>query len=195
MLVATLAVIVAVITAIALRRLDESTPTVSSEKSGQPIGPVSRAADEPIPVEPGSASVPSPEPPVPETQAEAETLKQEALQVASELVEAFPTDAVTYALLGAAHHNIGNSDEAAKWLRKCLDLDPERADAYAMLAMIASKKGDFEQTVTWCKEALQRNPAMRDVQHRLAQGADGLGRNGSADPDHGTSGQDAAAVQ
>ena len=112
---------------------------------------------------------------MPETQAAAVALKQEALQAAQELVEAFPTDAVTYALLGAAHHNIGNSDEAAKWLQRCLDLDPERADAYGMLAMIASQKGDFEQSVTWCKEALKRDPAMRDVQNRLAQALMDLG--------------------
>ena len=89
---------------------------------------------------------------MPETQAAAEALKQEALQVASELVEAFPTDAVTYALLGAAHHNVGNSDEAAKWLRKCLDLDPERADAYGMLAMIASKKGTSNRRLPGAKK-------------------------------------------
>ena len=174
-LVATSVVIVVVIAAMALWRLDESTPTVSPEKGGRPIGPVSHVPDEPIPVEPGPASAPPPEPPVAETQAEAETLKRQAVQVAGELVEAFPNDAVTYALLGAAHHNIGNSDEAAKWLRRCLDLDPERADAYGMLAMIASKKGDFEQTVTWCKEALKRNPAMRDVQHRLGRALMDLG--------------------
>ncbi len=118
---------------------------------------------------------PLPDEQVPATQVEAEELKREAIRFANELIEAYPEDAVTFALLGAAHHNNGDSDEAEKWLMKCLALDPDRADAYGILALIASKRGDFERAVAMCREALKRNPAMREVQHRLGQALMDLG--------------------
>ncbi len=124
---------------------------------------------------PGAAPAVSPPRPVGAQQAEVEARKRDAVEIAEKLVAQFPGDAVTYALLSAAHHNCGNSDEAVKWLRKCLELDPERADAYGMMALIASDKGDLEQTVALCKEALKRNPAMRDVQHRLGRALMDLG--------------------
>jgi tetratricopeptide (TPR) repeat protein len=130
---------------------------------------------EATPAKPETAPAALPDLPVPTPQAEAEALQRDAVGIAGKLVEEFPEDAVTYALLSAAQHNRGNSDEAVKWLRKCLELDPNRADAYGMLAKIASEEGDLEQTVALCKEALKRNPAMRDVQHRLGRALMDLG--------------------
>ena len=138
-------------------------------------------AESPAPVDSapaaaGPASVPTRDDSATDAQPEAEALKREAVNIGRKLVEVFPKDAVTYALLAAAHHNSGNSGEAVKWLRKCLELDPDRADAYAMWALIESEKGDFEQVAALCKEALKRNPAMRDVQHQLARALMDLGQ-------------------
>lgn len=175
--------VVGLIGAWALWPTDDTWPeddrAASQRRLRQPQSP---AADLPIPAEPGapsstSADVPSAAtPPILASQAEAETLKRQAVEIAAKLVEAFPNDAVTYALLGAAHYNSGNSDEAVRWLRKCLSLDPDRADAYDMLAMVASEKGEFQEAVELCKEALKRNPAMPGVYHRLGRALMDLGQ-------------------
>ena len=144
-----------------------------SDGAGKDQAAAAAGAAEPAELE--SAPIVVPEHQEGVQQAEAEALKRDAVQVAERLVAEFPKDAVTYALLSAVHHNRGNSDEAVKWLRKCLELDPNRADAYGMLALIASDQGDLEQTVALCREALKRNPAMRDVQHRLGRALMDLG--------------------
>ena len=142
-LIACLTPVLGIILARAPWRSDQTPPDTTV-----PSGSLALPDEPPSPPEPDDGvadGLPTslPDWQVPATQVEAEELKREAIRVANELIEAYPKDAVTFALLGAAHHNSGNSDEAEKWLTKCLALDPDRADAYGILALIASTARRF----------------------------------------------------
>lgn len=183
-LAASSAVIIALVIVWALRQPND-TPQATDPADGLPQAD-SPAATEPIPAEPAialpalaeepPATAPSSDEPIPSPQAEAAALKREAVEVAGQLAADYPDDAVSYALLGSAHYNSGRSDEAVKWLKKCLQLDPDRADAYAMLAMVASEKGQLEQAVSLCNSALTKNSAMPGVYNRLGRALMDLGR-------------------
>jgi tetratricopeptide (TPR) repeat protein len=113
-------------------------------------------------------------------QAQVASLKREAVDVARELADAYPEDALTYALLGSAYYNTGRSEEATKYLQKCLQLSPNQADAYEILARVAYEKGDLEDSVRLCREALKRGPANPDVVNQLGRALMDLGRTDEA---------------
>ncbi len=133
-------------------------PRIAAAQSATP-------ASKPPSVEPGGGSRVN----LPQPQAEAATLKQEAVAVANQVAEAYPSDALAYALLGSAYYNTGRSEEATKYLRKCLALSPEQAEAYAILALIAYEKGNLEESVRLFQEALKRGPANPEVLNRLGR--------------------------
>ena len=117
---------------------------------------------------------------VPQPQAEAAALKQEAVAVARQVAESYPNDALAYALLGSAYYNTGRSDEASQHLRRCLELNPGLAEAYDILARVAYDKGQPEETVRLCQEALKRGPPNPDVLNRLGRALMDLGRTEEA---------------
>jgi len=92
------------------------------------------------------------------------------------VVEAYPEDALSYALLGSAYFNIGQSEEAAKSLRRCLELDPGQAEAYGILARVAYEKGELDETVRLCEEGLKRSRPDAEMLNRLGRALLDLGR-------------------
>jgi tetratricopeptide (TPR) repeat protein len=145
-------------------------PTAVVTPPAQPTEP--RTASGPSAVDPGLS--------IPEPQAEAAALKQEAVRVASQVAEAYPNDALSYALLGSAYYNTGQSEEATRHLRRCLELNPGLADAYDILARIAYEKGELEESVRLCQEALKRGPANAEVLNQLGRALMDLGRTAEA---------------
>jgi tetratricopeptide (TPR) repeat protein len=117
---------------------------------------------------------------VPEAQAEAAALKREAVAVARQLAEAYPHDALSYALLGSAYYNTGRSEEATQQLQKCLQLSPDQAEAYEILARIAYEKGKLEESERLCREALKRGPSNSEVLNQLGRTLMDLGRTSEA---------------
>lgn len=117
---------------------------------------------------------------IPRPQAEAAALKREAVAVATQVVEAYPNDALAYALLGSAYYNTGQAERAAEHLRKCLELNPGLAEAYAVLARIAYDKGEPEESVRLFRQALQRGPGNPEVLNRLGRALLDLGRTAEA---------------
>ncbi len=113
-------------------------------------------------------------------QQEATRLKREAVAIAEQVAEAYPNDALAYALLGSAFFNTGQSDEAVKHLRKCLELRPNQTDAYEILARVAYEKGDLEDAVGLCQESLKQGAASPDVLNRLGRAQMDLGRTEEA---------------
>ncbi len=109
-------------------------------------------------------------------QSEAGRLKEEALVAARTVAQQYPEEALTSALLGSAHYNIGRSAEATKHLRRCLELDPKLAEAYEILARIAYDRGEMEDAVSLGRESLQRAPGNPEVLNRLGQALLDLGR-------------------
>lgn len=113
-------------------------------------------------------------------QVEAATLKREAVDIASQVAKAYPNDALAYALLGSAYYNTGNSDEATKHLRKCLELNPAQAEAYEILARADYEKGELDESIRLCQEALKHGPPNPDVLNRLGRAFMDLGRTEEA---------------
>ena len=113
-------------------------------------------------------------------QAEAADLKREAVAVAGQVAEAYPNDALAYALLGSAYYNIGRTAEATKHLKRCLELRPDQVEAYEILARVAYEKGELEETARLCREALKRGPATQDVLNRLGRALLDLGQTEEA---------------
>jgi len=135
---------------------------------------MSTAERTPIGPSTGSSAV------VTQPQTEAADLKREAVAVAGKVAEAYPNDALAYALLGSAYYNIGRSDEATKHLKKCLELRPDQVEAYEILARVAYAKGNLEETARLCQEALKRGPATPDVLNRLGRALLDLGQTEEA---------------
>ncbi len=114
--------------------------------------------------------------------ADAGAIKREAVVLARLVAEAYPEDALTYALLGSAYYNTGQSEEATRQLRRCLELSPHQAEAYAILALIAYEKGELEETVRLCQEALKNGPPGAEVLNRLGRAQMDLGQAEAAIP-------------
>ena len=83
----------------------------------------------------------------PEPEVETSTLKRDAVAVANDLATQYPGDPLVYALLGSAHFNIGQADEALRHLRRCIELNPNQADVYEIQARIAYDKGQIDECV------------------------------------------------
>ncbi|MSU35266.1 MAG: tetratricopeptide repeat protein [Pedosphaera sp.] len=113
-------------------------------------------------------------------QAEAADLKREAVTVAGQVAEAYPKDALTYALLGSAFYNTGRSDEATTNLQRCLELSPNMTEAYEILARVAYDKGEIDESARLCQEALKRGLATGEILNRLGRALMDLGRSEEA---------------
>ncbi len=100
--------------------------------------------------------------------------------MAGEVAAAYPDDPLTYALLGSAFYNTGQSDEAGMHLKRCLELRPDMVEAYDILARIAYEKGEPEETIRLCIEALKRGPASSEVANRLGRAQMDLGKTEEA---------------
>jgi tetratricopeptide (TPR) repeat protein len=142
-------------------------PAAESQKSSGAALPITAPSVEPQAV-------------VPQPQAEAAAIKREAVAVANRLAQAYPGDALTYALLGSAYYNTGQSEEATRHLRKCLELNPGQADAYEILARVAYEKGQMEEAERLYRESLKRGPANPDLLNRLGQALMDMGRTEEA---------------
>jgi len=117
---------------------------------------------------------------VPRPQAEAAALKRDAVAVAVAVAQAYPDDALSHALLGSATYNTGQSEEATRHLRRCLELNPDQADAYEILARVAYEKGQLEESIRLGEEALRRGGANPDVLNQLGRAQMDLGRTDEA---------------
>jgi tetratricopeptide (TPR) repeat protein len=113
---------------------------------------------------------------LPPAQAEAAALKREAVAAARLATEQYPDDALAYALLGSAHYNIGQSEEATRYLKKCLSLRPDQGDAYEVLARAAYEKGELDEAVRYAGEAAQRGVVSADLLNRWGRALLDLGR-------------------
>jgi tetratricopeptide (TPR) repeat protein len=116
----------------------------------------------------------------PEPESETNTLKREAVTVANELVSQYPSDALVYALLGSAHFNIGQADEALRHLRHCIELNPDQADVYEIQGRIAYDKGQIDESVRLFQEALKRGSPNADLLNRLGRAQLDLGKTEDA---------------
>jgi tetratricopeptide (TPR) repeat protein len=70
---------------------------------------------------------------------------QEAEQVLREAVRTLSLEQLPYAYaqLGHLHRDSGHYDEAERWYRKAIELDPDHAGKYVFLGALLAQKGDL----------------------------------------------------
>jgi len=103
-------------------------------------------------------------------------LTQEAEDIVARVLEAYPRDPDSHALMGSLRYLHGHTKEAERSWERCLELDPHRADIYDALAKASWEKGEFERTAAACRQALRIDPTMPGVQVRLGRSLLELGQ-------------------
>lgn len=143
-------------------------PTTSTEDQGNST-PV--ASDEGKSQESASPSVDAPSrksSPVGEPCDPVSELKQEAFQVARQLIADFPEAAESVAVLALVQDRYGRSAEALESWERCLELNSRFASAYHGMGTIVRKRGDDEEAVRLFRKALSLNPMLRGCHEDLA---------------------------
>jgi tetratricopeptide (TPR) repeat protein len=105
-----------------------------------------------------------------------ETLTQEAEEIVARLVEAYPQDAESHALMGTVRQLHGRTSEAERSWERSLELDPTRAEIHDALAKASWERGEFERAAAACREALQVDPTMHRARIRLGRSLLELGQ-------------------
>jgi predicted O-linked N-acetylglucosamine transferase (SPINDLY family) len=102
-----------------------------------------------------------------------------AVQLYRAIVQADPSQAQTWYLLGAACRVLGELDEAETGLQEAVRLQPEHADAHNHLGVTRAQRGKLQEAVLSFRHALRLNPghpdATRNLQSALQQ--QGAGSN------------------
>jgi tetratricopeptide (TPR) repeat protein len=70
--------------------------------------------------------------------------------------------------VGIVYLNNGQPDEAIKYLRKALSLQPKFDLAFDGMGLAYSMKGDFAEAIKYYSEALTANPSLTDAHNHLA---------------------------
>jgi tetratricopeptide (TPR) repeat protein len=96
-------------------------------------------------------------------------LRQEAVEVATRLLQDFPHSAEALIIVGNMHAALGNSAAALQSWERSLELDPQRADVYQGMGEVALTKGEFDQALTLWRKAQEIDPKMPGVHCSLAR--------------------------
>lgn len=126
------------------------------------VNPFSRPTD-PVPDREDPRAIEWPDP------LTVEALTQEAEDIVTRVLDAYPRDPDSHALMGRLRYLQGQRKEAERSWERCLELDPNRADIYDALAEAAWEEGDFERTAAAYRQALRIDPTMPGVQVRLGR--------------------------
>lgn len=80
-----------------------------------------------------------------------------ALPLFEKILEAYPNNVPAMVKCGDIYRRIGNLDEAEKYLRKVLVIDPNHSSALAYLGDVIKHK-DIEQAIVYFQKAISSNP-------------------------------------
>ena len=86
--------------------------------------------------------------------------ENEAIEFLEKGLEAVPNDSDASYWLGIAHQEIGNFEQAERYLRKTIALSPEREEAYNALGYFFAEHGtNLDEAVRLIQTALKKSPA------------------------------------
>lgn len=91
------------------------------------------------------------------------------MTTAQAVAGAYPDDPLSYALLGAACYNSGQSGQAATHLHRSLELNPRQPEVYEILGRIAYEKGNLDEATRLCRLALKHGPPTPEVLNLLGK--------------------------
>jgi len=95
--------------------------------------------------------------------------REETFAVARQLMTDFPASAYPIGLMGTVYNQFGNSEEAEKWWRECLERDPNRTDVYEVLAVAFLRKGEYEKVAELLSKAQEIDANLPHVHRRYAE--------------------------
>ena len=107
-------------------------------------------------------------------------LREEAINVAIQLTTDFPNNPDSILLLGKVYRNQGNSTTAEKYLKECIELNPNHAEAYSDMGWIAFEKAEYQKALDLWHKVLQINPKLPGVYRFLAGALICLGKTEEA---------------
>jgi len=119
-------------------------------------------------------------PPDPESSASkssVETLNEEEVEVARQLIRDYPKDNGT--LLGFLAHiysKHGLNKEAVRYWEQSLSADPNRADTYDAMATEALARQDYDRALELAHKAITLSPSLISSRRSVAESLIGLGR-------------------
>jgi tetratricopeptide (TPR) repeat protein len=130
--------------------------------------------------EPQSASMAGPDGLVLTEEDSIAAINKEQMQLAQQLLRDFPGSDDTLSLVGSVYEQHGNNNEAVKFFKKALELNPNRADVYSALSWIAFMKEEYEQAITNWKKALEIDANKQSLRSSIASAMMMLGRHTEA---------------
>jgi len=93
---------------------------------------------------------------------------QEARVLLQDLCRQHKRDAEAYYLLGSIYGQLGEFEQAAKWFRRAVKLQPSAAVAHCGLGSALEAQGKWGEAETCYRKALRLTPDFPDVQLQLA---------------------------
>ena len=92
---------------------------------------------------------------------------EEAIREFQTLIDLAPT-AASYAFMGLCYRHLGRYDEACKYLKKGLQLDPGDPACLFNLGYIAARQGEMQEAENYLQSALKAKPNYDDALFELA---------------------------
>jgi len=99
--------------------------------------------------------------------AQAESLREQQRQIASQLLEEYPKEFDAWRIMGYVHSSQGNQDEMADCWRKCREIEPNRADVHDQLGRHAFQSEQYEEAVASWRRALEIDADLPEVHRRI----------------------------
>jgi tetratricopeptide (TPR) repeat protein len=107
-------------------------------------------------------------------------IKKEQLELAQRLVAEFPNREGALVLMGNVLQLQARGEEADKFWKQALQINPKRADVYWSLGQRAMLAGSYEEAVSHWRRTLELDPQMPQLSGNLALALMGLGRHQEA---------------
>jgi len=128
----------------------------------------------------GPDRVPASGPKVELTGREIAALKKEELDLAENLVKAYPNQGQPLIVLANVWHRHGHAVEALKYWQQALKKTPDRADVYETMAWVSIKKGKFKEAIVSYLKALAIQPKRPDIYSNIGHALMILGQHNEA---------------
>jgi tetratricopeptide (TPR) repeat protein len=133
--------------------------------------PSPRKPDPPL-----SQSGPSPDRASSGSSLSVESLNEEELEVARQLIRDYPNDSTPLGFLGNVYSKHGLNKEATRYWEASLRIEPNRADMYDAMASVALQRQEYDRALELARKAVSLNPSLPSSRRHVAESLMALGR-------------------
>jgi tetratricopeptide (TPR) repeat protein len=133
--------------------------------------PSPRKPDPPL-----SQSGPSPDRASSGSSLSVESLNEEELEVARQLIRDYPNDSTPLGFLGNVYSKHGLNKEATRYWEQSLRIEPNRAETYDAMATVALSRQEYDRALELARKAVSLNPSLTSSRRRVAESLIALGR-------------------